>query len=107
MLQRLSGAFEVRIYPREFSVSNILKQCQPNITSDPDSTRVVDGIDLDKLSDLFDTIDQADIRRRKSVYNRIYYEALEKASRGGITFTEMLTLVARHKLLENIQDVMG
>ncbi|CCL98380.1 uncharacterized protein FIBRA_00375 [Fibroporia radiculosa] len=93
---KLSGVFEVRIYPAEHSIPNIMAR-----SSDSESTdRIVDGLNLDQLEATLTTIDRAAIKRRKNLYNRLYHEARISYEPGkGISFTSMLLLLAHHKLI--------
>jgi hypothetical protein len=63
-------------------------------------SRVCEGVDLNKLKRIVDQIDVAEIRKRKAIYNRLYHEASISHEPGlGISFTDMLTLLAHHKLI--------
>ncbi|KAF9484619.1 high-affinity cell membrane calcium channel [Pholiota conissans] len=96
---KLSGVFEVRIYPLEYNVKNILSVCQ-DTSEQPWKSRVCEGVDLNKLERIVDHIDFADVRKRKAIYNRLYHEASISHEQGlGISFTDMLTLLAHHKLI--------
>lgn len=105
--QRLSGVFEVRIYPVEYSIPNIMAACKASPSSDyappysASGSRVVEGIDLAKLDQVLSGIDYAAVRRRRAVYTRLLNEAtgiLNEQGRG-ISFTGMLMLLAHHKLI--------
>ena len=61
---------------------------------------IVEGMDLDKLNATLSGIDRAAIKRRKNLYNRLYHEARISHEPGkGISFTNMLFLLAHHKLI--------
>ncbi|KAF7416082.1 calcium channel protein [Pleurotus ostreatus] len=97
---KLRGVFEVKIYPEEYNIRNIVAACRES----PDGTvwppRVCDGIDLHKLEGLLNTIDYGAIRRRRAIYCRLYHETTISHHQGrGISFTEMLLLLAHHKLI--------
>ncbi|KAF5341523.1 hypothetical protein D9758_012561 [Tetrapyrgos nigripes] len=99
---KLSGVFEVRIYPVDYSIPNILAACR--MSSDSSYTwpppRVVDDVDLSKLDTALNGIDYAAIRKRRAIYTRLYHEATIAHQPGrGISFTEMLLLLAHHKLI--------
>ncbi|KAH8826844.1 Ion transport protein-domain-containing protein [Flagelloscypha sp. PMI_526] len=95
---KLTGVFEVKIYPNEFQVPNILRACQG--APQYGHTWMVDGIDMHKLSHVTRTIDYKAIRRRRAVYERLYHEAYMSHKKGlGISFTDMLMLLAHHKLI--------
>ncbi|KAH9840560.1 Ion transport protein-domain-containing protein [Rhodofomes roseus] len=98
---KLSGIFEVRIYPVEFSIRRIMARSLADQSSNsPWPTTVVEGMDLDKLNVTLSGIDRAAIKRRKNLYNRLYHEARISHEPGkGISFTNMLLLLAHHKLI--------
>lgn len=53
-----------------------------------------------KLKMLVKGIDFNDIRKRRAIYCRLYHEAVASHQRGkGIGFTDMLLLLAHHKLI--------
>jgi hypothetical protein len=96
--QKLSGVFEVRIYPVQYSRRNILAAAR--VTNDPSSSRsskAFHGVDLNKLNSILDGIDYASIRKRRATYSRLYHEA--KISGPSISFTDMLLLLAHHKII--------
>ncbi|KAL4071924.1 Ion transport protein-domain-containing protein, partial [Scleroderma citrinum] len=97
-LSRLSGVFEARIYPREFSISAILAICQDNSKK----AARTGGVNLRKLNNMLNKIDYASIRKRRSVYVRLYHEANVASRRSGsISFTDMLLLLAHHRLIDD------
>lgn len=99
--------FEVRIYPAEYSVRNILSVCKDPLDKKAWGSRVVDGVDLNKLESIVDGIDYADVRRRKAIYSRLYHEASISHEQGlGISFTDMLTLLAHHKLIVDAEALV-
>jgi hypothetical protein len=69
------------------------------------SPNVVAGIDLGKLdlgklNDVLSRIDYSSIRKRRELYSRLYYEAIISQVPGrGISFTDMLLLLAHYKLI--------
>ncbi|KAJ6589250.1 Ion transport protein-domain-containing protein [Mycena capillaripes] len=97
---KLSGVFEARIYPAEFSIPNIQAMCKLSNESQYWPGRVVDGVDLSKLDKVLKDIDYASIRKRRAVYARLYHEASISHQQGrGMSFTDMLFLLAHHKLI--------
>ncbi|CAK5278246.1 unnamed protein product [Mycena citricolor] len=97
---KLSGVFEVRIYPVEHSIPNIQAQCKPSTESQYWPDRVVEGVDLIKLEKVLKDIDYTAIRKRRAIYSRIYHEASISHQQGrGMSFTDMLFLLAHHKLI--------
>lgn len=98
VLQKLTGIFEVRIYPAEFSIPRLLFRAQSN--SDKEPWRTVEGVNLEVLNNDLNTIDRHVIKRRKELYNRLYHEARISHEPGkGISFTNMLLMLAHHKLI--------
>ena len=105
--QKLSGVFEVRIHPVEYKISNIVEVCKQPPDEEEWAPRVVDGVDLNKLERILDGIDYAEIRKRRAVYIRLYHEASIFHEKGlGISFTNMLTLLAHHKLIVDAEALV-
>ena len=105
--KKLNGVFEVRIYPAEYSVQNILSVARDPLSDQAWNSRVVNGVDLSKLESIVDQIDYADVRRRKALYSRLYHEAIISHEQGrGISFTDMLTLLAHHKLINDSEALV-
>ena len=103
----MSGIFEVRIYPTEYRIPNITSVCRDPADRRGISSRVVDGLDLNKLEYMLDGIDFAEVRRRKAVYARLYHEATISHEPGlGISFTNMLILLAHHKLIVDAEALV-
>lgn len=92
---RLAGVFEVRIYPVKHSISNLLSSCQ----ADGRSKLAVDGLDIRKLTKKLSKIDYASIRKRRAIYSRLYHEAQISHDGQGMTFTDMLMLLAHNKII--------
>ncbi|KAG9050174.1 calcium channel protein [Tulasnella sp. UAMH 9824] len=96
-LSKLSGIFEVRTYPIEFSIGKIMEQSQANLNeprtvysapviSNPQKSN---NIDIRRLGDVISQIDQREITRRRATYIRLYHEAKITAESGkGISFTK-------------------
>ncbi|KAH0835701.1 Ion transport protein-domain-containing protein [Lanmaoa asiatica] len=102
-LARLSGVFEVRVYPPEYSTASILAACQDK----SERGNKTGGIHVRKLNKLLNKIDFGAIRRRRAVYMQIYHEANVMFYRsGGISFTDMLVLLAHHKLIDD-REALG
>ncbi|KAF8151534.1 high-affinity cell membrane calcium channel [Crassisporium funariophilum] len=104
---KLSGVFEVRIYPAEYSISNIMSVCMDPLGKQAWSSTVLKGLDLSKVERIVDGIDYADVRKRKAIYSRLYHEASISHEQGlGISFTDMLTLLAHHKLIVDAEALV-
>lgn len=64
------------------------------------SPHVVQGIDLTKLKRTLDGINHTAVKKQKALYNRLFHEAsVTHYSGKGISFTEMLLLLAHYKLI--------
>ncbi|KAG8895553.1 calcium channel protein, partial [Tulasnella sp. 403] len=103
-LAKLTGVFEVRIYPAEFAIKAIINECQVSAKEPrtPYSAPVVHGIDMGKLGETLNKIDHQAISQRRRVYVRLYHEAVISAESGkGISFTNMLLLLAHHKIIDD------
>ena len=95
----MGGIFEVRIYPAEFSIRNILATC-----ADKKSKY---GVNLAALNATLSTMDNSAIRRRRKLFSRLYHEAIITYEHGkGISFTDMLLLLAHHKLIVDKEALM-
>lgn len=101
----MSGVFEVRIYPAEYSVKNLMAMTR---VRDEDgqwsnsASSQTDGIDTVKLSRMLNGLDNSKIRKRRTLYARMYNEAMISQEPGkGISFTHMLLMLAHHKLIDD------
>jgi hypothetical protein len=67
----------------------------------------VEGIDLEKLERIIDQVDYTEVRKKKAIYNRLYHEASISHKPGlGISFTDMLTLLAHHNLIVDAEALV-
>ncbi|KAH7908813.1 Ion transport protein-domain-containing protein [Hygrophoropsis aurantiaca] len=95
-LAKLGGVFESRIYPADYSAKSVAAACRDPAWAKRDS----EGLNINKMNKTLDEIDYAAIRRRRNIYSRLYHEASISHHKGrGISFTDMLTLLAHHKLI--------
>lgn len=96
-LSKLEGAFEVRIYPAEYSVKTIQANCHriPDIGSSR-----YKNMDMIALKQMIDMMDVAEIRRRRRSFNRLYTELMEHPSTRGISFTAMLLIISHNKFVD-------
>lgn len=96
----MSGIFEVRIYPAEYSIRRIMAYSKDSQGVDSWHEKIVGGYDFNKVDGILSGVDRAAIKRRKNLYNRLYHEARISHEPGkGISFTNMLLLLAHHKLI--------
>jgi voltage-dependent calcium channel len=63
----------------------------------------VGSLDLRKLAKNLQRLDHDEVRRRRKVYNRVFWEArlLAQGDPRGIPFIQMLLLLAHHKLIDD------
>jgi len=67
---------------------------------DWNSSNVIEGVDLTKLKHTLDGVNYTAVKKRKALYGRLYHEAnVTHHSGKGISFTEMLLLLAHYKLI--------
>jgi hypothetical protein len=99
--QKLNGIFEVRIYPTEYSVPSIVSTCKDAakiVTKE--GTKEEMTLNPRKINKVLMKIDFDVIRQRRAVYCRLFHEAsIIDSHRKGISFTDMLFLLAHHKLI--------
>ncbi|KAI0698022.1 Ion transport protein-domain-containing protein [Cytidiella melzeri] len=98
---RLSGIFEVRIYPMDFSIPQIMaRSAGDGSPASFASARHPSGLDIYALQANVNSVDRTVMKRRKNLYNRLYHEARISYEPGkGISFTNMLLLLAHHKII--------
>lgn len=91
--------FEVRIYPVEYSIPNILAVCkEPDMIRSPPNPPY--KVNLDKLDSVLSGVDYNTIRKRRAIYSRLYHEAIISHEPGrGMHFNGMLLLLAHHKII--------
>ena len=100
-MQRLSGVFEVRLYGTQHSVRALREASSQNSDKPPIGKHIIEGLDLHALYRSLDQIDYNQVATRKKMFNRLYQEALlsEDPARG-ISFTNMLLMLAQYKLVD-------
>lgn len=92
----------MRIYPPEASIRKILGECQKPVTNPSQPARYVEGVDVNRLQGVLDSLDFSRTRQRRDMYNRLFQEALFVQEPGkGISFTNMLLLLAHYKLIDD------
>jgi hypothetical protein len=119
-LQRLSGIFDVKIFPDEWSIRSLRAASKtdtghysplPPVGKDRNAAasagrerldRGAATVDVVKLSRAINAIDLTEVRRRKHLYNRLYHEAMIESERErGISFSNMLVLLAHYRLIDD------
>lgn len=101
--QKLTGVFEVRIYPIQYQVRKLLADAEATEDSNPANlSQLVSGVDLFKLKTALSSLDAESTCQRRLLYNRLYHEARLSLERGkGISFTNMLLMLAHNKLIND------
>ena len=92
----MGGIFEVRVYSPELNFRKIAAPCKDK--------KEPYGVNVRLLNDALSMIDFDDIRRRRKLFNRLYHEAvmiITHQHKKGISFTDMLLLLAHHKLIRD------
>ena len=99
--QKLTGIFEVRVYPTAYQVRQLLEQSRISPGNNPQHvSQYAPEIDLNKLETALRCINTNWVRQRRALYNRLYHEARLSFGRGiGISFTNMLLMLAHNKLI--------
>ncbi|CAG8775457.1 5806_t:CDS:2, partial [Acaulospora morrowiae] len=120
---KLEGSFQVRIYDSEHLISNLISNSRvvytpagevdtgkttSSILTDRKPNPLVEGdIDIRKLEQNIKNISPSKTFERKRIYNMIYQEAMLSTERDvlgnekGISFTNMLLLLAHYKLVND------
>ncbi|GFG14983.1 calcium-channel protein cch1 [Aspergillus lentulus] len=107
LLGELSGDFAMRIYDDEFTIGRILEKCR---VDKRDSLiahrRVVEGLDLDKLSRILRQIPVETVRKRRQRLNRFYEEVLVSADPvRGISFHSILMILAHYNVISDSKSL--
>ncbi|RMD41052.1 hypothetical protein DV735_g4080, partial [Chaetothyriales sp. CBS 134920] len=108
LLGELSGIFQMRIYEGDFTVKNLIEDCAPTAGEESGSGggRIVDGIDLDKLSERIRQIPVDEIRKRRQRMEVFYQEMLISADPDrGISFTSCLMILAHYNVIEDSRSL--
>ncbi|WRT67795.1 uncharacterized protein IL334_004769 [Kwoniella shivajii] len=104
---RLTGVFEVRTYPAEYSIPNMIHNALPDpIDSASGKSFVVTGVkkavDIRKIEHQITQIDYRKVRERRHLFSRLYNEAKISEEPGrGISFTSMLMMLSHYKLIDD------
>ncbi|WWC88695.1 uncharacterized protein L201_003608 [Kwoniella dendrophila CBS 6074] len=104
---RLTGVFEVRTYPIEHSLPNMMRIAMPDpIDNATGKSFVASGVkravDIRRLENQIAHIDYRQVRERRHLFGRLYNEAKISEEDGrGISFTSMLMMLAHYKLIDD------
>ncbi|KAL4894036.1 Ion transport protein-domain-containing protein [Aspergillus ambiguus] len=107
LLGEMSGVFNVRIYDDEFSIGRILEQCRVDRRDSLlEHRRVVEGVDLDRLSKILRGLPIEEIRARRQKLNTFYEEVLVTADPvRGISFHSCLMLLAHYNVISDSKSL--
>ena len=106
-MQKLTGIWDVRLYPADCSIQNLMRAAVPDpVAKAAGKLLVVTGtkraVDFRRIEAKIKTIDYDQVRKRRRVYTRLYHEARISEEPGrGISFTSMLMMLAHHKLIDD------
>jgi len=108
LAQRLSGIFEVRVYPPEYHVKRLVTASTVKEVSQLSPLPMLDqheeGFSPRKLGAILSRIDFGLIRNRRQTFDHLYWEACVTDDYGkGISFTSMLLLLCHYKLIDDEQ----
>lgn len=102
-LLKLSGIFQVRIYPASHRVPILLEasQISPSDLLVASQTRV-GSLGLRKLKESLSELNWEEIERRRRVQNRVFWEArlIARKDEGKISFLRMMALLGYNKVFE-------
>ncbi|RMZ87534.1 hypothetical protein DV736_g5243, partial [Chaetothyriales sp. CBS 134916] len=107
LLGELSGIFQMRIYEGDFTVKNLIEDCASMVgEASASNGRIVDGLDIDKLSERIRHIPVEEIRKRRQRMEVFYQEMLISADPDrGISFTSCLMILAHYNVIEDSRSL--
>ena len=92
----------MRIYDGEHSVNRILEDCSVDTRGMDPPAGVVHGIDLARLNERLNTINVAEIRRRREKMEIFFQEIMVSASLDrGVNFTSCLMILAHYNVISD------
>jgi hypothetical protein len=98
----------MRIYDGEFTVGRILERCRidPRDSMVPIRSRVADGVNLDELTHIINSIPVDKIQFRRQRLNKFYEEVLVSADpERGISFHSVLMILAHHNVITDSKSL--
>ena len=110
LLGELSGVFEMRIYPPEDSVHQILDDVRedqpPSRHASISTANANSGVNLQRLNRRLDEIDISAVRERRHRYNIFYEEVMVSADPDkGISFTTVLMILAHYNIINDSKSL--
>ncbi|KAG8797574.1 calcium channel protein, partial [Serendipita sp. 399] len=102
-LAKLTGVFEVRIYPGDYQLSILFEKSLASAEDPFVRGQQVGNLDLRKLFSNLNGLDRDQARRRRKLYNNLFWEArlLAQSDSRGISFQRMLLLLCHYKLIDD------
>lgn len=101
--------FQMRIYEGDHTVRNILEDCSINVRDSfqvHTAGRTVHGIDLDKFNNRLNSINVADIRKKRARMDVFYEEMMVSADPDrGISFTACLMTLAQYNVIDDSKSL--
>lgn len=92
----------MRIYHGDYTVRKILDDCRQSLPTVPGTSRIVEGIDLDRLNQRISEIPVQEIRLRRKRLTTFHEECLVSADPDrGISFTSILLILAHYKVIND------
>ena len=97
----------MRVYDGDFTVGRILEDCKvERRESEIPNARILDGVDLDKLSRRLEHIPVQEIRKKRARLNAFYEEVLVSADpKRGISFTSCLMILAHYNVISDSKSL--
>ncbi|KAG9119536.1 calcium channel protein [Ceratobasidium sp. 392] len=104
--QKLKGVFEVRLYPEELTPRGLVQATKMNhpliYRSTITGEEIPVPLNMRRLNAILNGVDYAQVKARRQTYNRLLHEARIVAEEPrGISFTNMLLLLAHYKLVND------
>ncbi|KIM32077.1 hypothetical protein M408DRAFT_213353 [Serendipita vermifera MAFF 305830] len=101
-LTKLSGAFDIHIYPESHQTHTLYEVAKAPSSNVPSPSNQASPLDLTKLQEELVKLDWQKVRRRRGVQNRVYLEArlVAQKNEGKVSFFRMIALLGYNRVLE-------
>ncbi|ORY05860.1 hypothetical protein K493DRAFT_333364 [Basidiobolus meristosporus CBS 931.73] len=125
LFSKLSAPFDVKIYPDQYSIPTLLRECRapenldvaPSFSFRKSSKRNIYELtdqrpeaklpDFNILNTRLSDLNSTEIHERRRIYNLIYQEAMDLgANNRKISFTKMLLLLSIYKLTDPVKSFL-
>jgi hypothetical protein len=95
--RKLEGIFTVRIFQPEYSYKNLVKECSTNVISEDPYEH---HLDFKALNQKLSQLDKRELHTKRQDLEKIYWEtALVESTIRGVSFNQMLLMLAQRKLI--------